>query len=197
MKYSDTFSISLLCSTLNVSRSSFYHYFYYSKHDDRKSLIISRILSIFYDSKRTYGSPRIASVLIEEGLHISVKTVAKYMSLLGLVSIHKANYPKSKNKMSLEEKKLIINRIKNLDVIRPNQVWTTDITYIRTIDDGYVYLSSILDLFSRKVISWNVGYSMKKELVLETLSNAFKNRKSPINVIVHSDKGSKISFSRF
>ena len=181
-----------MCKCLNISRSSFYHYFYYSTNNfDKKVYIISRILTIFYNSKKTYGSPRITAVLNGEGLKISQKTVAKYMKILNLFAISKANFPKRKSSMTELEKSKIINLIKNINVIRPNQVWTTDITYIKTKEDGTVYLSSIMDLFSRKIIAWNVGFNMKKELVLETLDNAFFIRNNPVNVIIHSDKGSQ------
>lgn len=191
MKYSDTFSISLMCKVLNVSRASFYHYFYYSNSsNDRKNIILAKVLSIFIDSKCTYGSPRITAVLNKEGFNISIKTVGKYMRILGLISISKSNFPKTKSRITDSERSKIINLIKNLDIIRPNQVWTTDITYIKT-SRGWVYLSTIIDLFSRKVIAWNVGYNMKKELVIQTLNNAFKSRNFPINVIIHSDKGSQ------
>ena len=191
MRNSDTYSIALMCKVLNVSRAAFYHFYYYSKKDNNKSFIYSRILTTYFNSKCTYGAPRIAAVLNKEGLIISTKTVSKYMRILGIQSIVKTKFPKKKNRLSDDEKSLIINLIKHLDIIRPNQVWVTDITYIKTNDDGWVYLSSILDLFTRKVIAWNVGYNMKKELVTQTLENAFKSRNNPKNVIVHSDKGSQ------
>lgn len=194
MMNSDKYSISLMCSVLKVSRASFYHYFYHSNNNEKntkKSKLLIRIAKIYYDNKKIYGAPRIRKVLCKEGYKVSIKTVAKYMSLLGLKSIISIKFPKKKNTLSDEEKSKIINRIKDLNIIRPNQVWTTDITYIKTIEDGWVYLSSIIDLFSRKVIAWNVDYNMKKELVLKTLNNAFKNRNYPINVIIHSDKGTQ------
>lgn len=192
MKYSDTYSISLMCKVFNVSRASFYHYFYYSKnnHDYFINLLI-RITQIFFDSKMIYGAPRITAVLRSEGLSISSKTVAKYMNLLNLKSIVSSSFPRKQSKMSDYEKSLIKNLIKDLVVSRPNQVWTTDITYIKLSNGSFVYLSSIIDLFSRKVIAWNVGPSLKKELVIETLNNAFKSRHYPKNVIIHSDKGSQ------
>ncbi len=200
MKFSDTFSISRMCSVLSVSRASFYHFFFYSHSSDRISLkttIMCRILSIFFNSRKTYGSPRITSVLRKEGFIISVKTVGKYMNVLGLVPVSKSNFPIKKNKMSYAEKAKIINLVKGLDIISPNQVWITDITYIKTSNEGWVYLSSILDLFSRKVISWNVGIRMTKELVIETLNNAFASRNYPKGVIVHSDKGSQYRSNAF
>lgn len=182
-----------MCNVLNVSRASFYHYFYYSdnNNNNNKAKLLIRIAQIYYDSNKTYGAPRIRTILCREGLNISIKTVSKYMNLLGLKSIVYLNYPKSNNKLSDDEKSLIINKIKGLNIIRPNQVWTTDITYIKTSKEGFVYLSSIIDLYSRKVIAWNVDRYMKKELVIKTLLTAFKNRCFPIEVIIHSDKGSQ------
>lgn len=192
MKYSDIYSVSLMCDTLNVPRSSFYHYFYYSNNNStKKSELLTRIAQIYYDSKRIYGSPRITAVLRNEGHGVSVKTVGKYMNILGIHSIIAEKFKKKNNRMSDEEKSLIINLIKDLDIYRPNQVWVTDITYIKTKYDGWVYLSSIIDLFSRKVIAWNIDYNMKKELVIQTLQTAFKSRNFPKNVIIHSDKGSQ------
>lgn len=194
MKHSDQYSISLMCNVLNISRASFYHYFYYSNNEiknKKKSNLLIRIAQIYYDSKKIYDTPRIKAVLCKEGINISVKSVNKYMNLLGLKSIVYLNHSKSNNKLSDYEKSLIINRIKDLNIIRPNQVWTTDITYIKTKEEGFVYLSSIIDLFSRKIIAWNIGRNMKKDLVIKTLLMAFKNRNFPINVIIHSDKGSQ------
>lgn len=181
-----------MCKTLNVSRASFYHYFYYSKDgSNRKSELLAKILKIYYDSKRTYGAPRIAVVLGKEGHKISTKTVSKYMNILGIKSTSSLSFPKKKNSMSDSEKLKIKNLIKNLDIIRPNQVWITDITYIKTKDEGWVYLSSIIHLYSRKVIAWNIGHNMRKELVIQTLEMAFMKRNYPTNVIIHSDKGSQ------
>lgn len=198
MKYSDTYSISLMCEVLKVSRPSFYHYFYYSNSNNNKKVdLLIKILNIYYNSKKTYGAPRIAAVLRNEGLNISIKTVAKYMRMLDIQSISKSRFPKKKSTMTDKEKSFIVNLIKGLDIIRPNQVWTTDITYIKLKDSSFVYLSSIIDLYSRKVIAWNIGNNMKTDLVLETLNNAFKVRGNPKNVIIHSDKGSQYRSKRF
>lgn len=190
MRNSDTYSIALQCRVLNVSRAAFYHFYYYSNSDNNKHYLLSKILTIYFDSKCTYGAPRITAVLNKEGLNISLKTVAKYMNILDIQSITKTKFPKRKNRMTDSEKALIINLIKDLDIIRPNQVWVTDITYVRTREDGWVYLSSILDLFSRKIIAWNVEDNMRRTSVIKTLETAFKNRHYPKNVIIHSDKAS-------
>ena len=159
MMYSDKFSICLMCNVLNVSRASFYHYFYYSdnnNNNNNKAKSLIRIAQIYYDSNKTYGAPRIRTILCREGLNISIKTVSKYMNLLGLKSIVYLNYPKSNNKLSDDEKALIINKIKGLNIIRPNQVWTTDITYIKTSEEGSQYRSHA---FRELVVQNNCLYS--------------------------------------
>lgn len=187
-----------MCDIFHISRASFYHYFYYSKNNSSSiSKLLIRILEIYYDSNRTYGAPRITAVLREEGHIISIKTVGKYMRILGIKSIVYQSFPKHRSSLSDKEKSLISNLIKNLVVSKPNQVWITDITYIKTKNDGFVYLSSIIDLFSRKVIAWKIDNNMKKELVIDTLKLAFKSRNYPKNVIIHSDKGSQYRSSDF
>lgn len=177
MKHSDTYSISLMCDVLNISRASFYHYFFYSNDiSQNKVNLLIRISEIYYDSKKIYGAPRITAVLRKEGHSISTKTVSNYMNFLNIKSITSLKFPKKKNKLSDTEKANIKNLIKNLVIYKTNQVWITDITYINTKEEGWVYLSSVIDLFSRKVIAWNIGRSMKKELVIQTLKLAFKNR---------------------
>lgn len=181
-----------MCDVLNISRASFYHYFFYSNDNSQNKVnLLIRISEIYYDSKKIYGAPRITAVLRKEGHSISTKTVSNYMNILNIKSITSLKFPKKKNKMSDNEKANIKNLIKNLVIYKTNQVWVTDITYIRTKEEGWVYLSSIIDLFSRKVIAWNIGRNMKKELVIQTLKLAFKNRNYPSNVIIHSDKGSQ------
>lgn len=138
-----------------------------------------------------YGAPKITHLLREEGLSISVKTVSNYMRFLGIQSIVKAKFPKRINHMSMKEKSLIKNLIQHLSITHPNQVWTTDITYIKTKNDGWVYLSSIIDLYSRKVISWDVSKKMNTSFVMTTLARAFKIRKPSPGLIVHSDKGAQ------
>lgn len=97
------------------------------------------------------------------------------MNILGIQSTVKSSFPNKSSTLSKEEKKLINNLIKNISITRPNQVWVSDITYIQTINDGWVYLASIMDLYSRKIIAWEVRDNMKKELVIDVLKKAYKN----------------------
>jgi len=113
------------------------------------------------------------------------------MKLLGIQSVHTKFFPQKKSTLTAEEKALIHNLILNLEITRPNQVWTTDITYIHTICDGTLYLISFIDQFSKKVVGWYLSRTQSALDVEVALSNALKNRKPSPGLIIHSDKGSQ------
>ena len=192
---SSFFPISSICSSLNYNRSSYYKFL--DSFENRKkrlayhSLISSRILDIFYHSKQLYGSPKITAILRKEGFKISQKTVLAYMQILGIQSRVFTKFQKHNSNMSDKEKSLIENLIKDFPLTSINQIWVCDITYIKTIYEGTVYLASIMDLFSRKIIAYEIRRNMKKELIMSVFSKAYASRKPTSIVIVHSDKGSQ------
>ncbi len=113
------------------------------------------------------------------------------MVIIGIKSIVSKRFPKKISRITDDEKKLIVNLIKNLNIVRLNQVWTTDITYIHTIHEGTFYLISFIDYFSKKVISWDLFDNQKTDKVLLVLLGALEKRKPPPGLICHSDKGSQ------
>lgn len=119
------------------------------------------------------------------------------MRLLGIASIHSTEFPYRKSQMTASEKALIHNLILNLKITRPNQVWTTDITYINTVYDGTLYLISFIDQFSKKVVGWHLGKSQKAVDVEIALRDAIKKRKPLPGLICHSDKGSQFRSSLY
>ena len=154
--------------------------------------MLAIILSIYADSKGIYGAPKIKKYLERKHIFISVRTVNNYMRILGIKSIVIKSYRnKQMSRLSDEDKALIVNLTKNLKINHPNQVWTTDITYIKTVYDGTLYLVTFIDQFSKKVIAWNLGFKMDSELINSTLSQAILNRNPLPGLIVHSDKGSQ------
>lgn len=121
------------------------------------------------------------------------------MAIIGIRSIVSKKFKKKKSTLNDKEKSLIINLIKDLDIYRINQVWTTDITYIKTINDGTFYLISYIDYYSKKVIAWGLFYNQKTDNVIRVLKNAINKRKPKPGLICHSDKGSQFrsEFYRF
>lgn len=154
--------------------------------------MLTKILTIYSNSKGTYGAPKIKKMLERTNIFVSVRTVNNYMRILGIQSIVLKSYRKNQmSRLTEEEKSLIVNLIKNLNIIRPNQVWTTDITYIKTVYDSTLYLVTFIDYFTKKVVAWNLGFKMDSELINSTLSQAIINQKPDPGLIIHSDKGSQ------
>ena len=149
------------------------------------------ILEVYWDSKAIYGAPRITCILNRKGIKVSVKKVSNEMRFLGIASVHKEKFPKKISRMSDEEKALIVNLILNFNISAPNQVWTTDITYIHTVYDSTLYLISFIDQFSKKVVGWFLSKSQTAANVIIALNFAIKNRKPLPGLIIHSDKGSQ------
>lgn len=113
------------------------------------------------------------------------------MVVIGIKSIVAKRFPKKISRMDDNEKALIINLIKGLVIDHLNQVWTTDITYIKTINDGTFYLISFIDYYSKKVVAWGLFDNQKTDKILLVLKEAIKKRRTSPGLIVHSDKGSQ------
>lgn len=114
------------------------------------------------------------------------------MHRLGIKSIVSKRFPQRKSHLTDEEKALIINFIKDLEITRINQVWTTDITYIKTINKGNFFLVSFIDYFSKKVVAWDLFTDQKTDKILKVLKIAIKKRNPSPALIIHSDKGSQM-----
>lgn len=113
------------------------------------------------------------------------------MKILNIKSIVYTTFSNHQSSLTEKEKSLIENFVKDYPLTSINQVWVSDITYIKTKNDGTVYLASIMDLFSRKIIAWEVSFHMKKQLVVDVFLKAYSIRKPSGIVVVHSDKGSQ------
>lgn len=119
------------------------------------------------------------------------------MHLLGIRSIVSKKFPQKKSRITDNEKSLIVNLIKDLKVDHLNQVWTTDITYIKTINEGTFYLISYIDYFSKKVISWGLFSDQKTDKLIIVLNNAIKKRNPSPGLICHSDKGPQMRSNNY
>ncbi|MDF2960120.1 MAG: integrase [Paenibacillus sp.] len=153
-----------MCTVLHVSRSGYYKW-------------INR------------EPPTITIRLRKKGVAVSSKTVSRLMKEMGLKSITVRKTKATTNsKHSMPVYDNVLNR--QFKVLAPNKVWVTDITYIAT-GEGWLYLASVLDLFSRKIVGWSVGPRMTRELVIDALDMAYKRRKPEPGLIHHSDRGSQ------
>ena len=187
------YKLNEICRALNINKSSYLYWKSTGKLNKEKlASFYCAIISAYTDSNGIYGSPRIATILNNKGIITSTSKVAKAMHLLGIRSIVSKRFPHRKSNMTDNEKALIINLIKDLKITKINQVWTTDITYIKTINEGTFYLISYIDYFSKKVIAWNLFSDQKTDKILSVLKDALKKRNPNPGLIVHSDKGSQM-----
>ena len=155
------------------------------------------VIKVYSDSHGIYGSPRITVILNRNGIVCSQAKVAKAMHLLGIRSIVSKRFPHRKSSMTNLEKSLIVNLIKDLNINHLNQVWTTDITYIKTINEGTFYLITYIDYFSKKVISWGLFSDQKTDKLISVLRKAIHIRKPSPGLICHSDKGSQMRSNNY
>ncbi len=184
-------SVSGMLKYLGVSRSGFRAFLNHkpSATEQRRDNIKHKIQKIYDSSRQNYGAPKIAVLLRKDGENIAERTVGKYMREMGI----RAQWVKHWIKTTVDSdfsKELhnILDEQFNPD--RPNAVWCTDITYIWTAD-GFVYLTSIMDLFSRKIIAWTLSDSMEVSFVVETVNKAKARRDTDEPLILHSDRGSQ------
>ena len=184
-------SVSGMLKKLGVSRSGYRAFLNHkpSNMQQRKESVKKKIKTIYNDSKQNYGAPKITKELQKSGEVISERTVGKYMKEMGI----RAQWVKpwtttTRDSDFSKELHNILNEQFNPD--RPNAVWCTDITYIWT-RDGFVYLTSIMDLYARKIIAWTLSDNMEVSCVINTINKAKERRNTDLPLIIHSDRGSQ------
>ena len=184
-------SVSGMLKKLGVSRSGYRAFLNHkpSNMQQHKESVKKKIQTIYDDSKQNYGAPKITKELQKSGETISERTVGKYMKEMGI----RAQWVKpwtttTRDSDFSKELHNILNEQFNPD--RPNAVWCTDITYIWT-RDGFVYLTSIMDLYARKIIAWTLSDNMEVSCVINTINKAKERRNTDLPLIIHSDRGSQ------
>lgn len=155
--------------------------------------LVSQVKWIFTDSGYRFGADKIRAVMTERSTKISRQTIAKIMRELGLQSIRtnaKSKYKKRKRQM----KENLVKQ--QFHVARPNEVWISDITYFK-VRGAPIYLCTVTDLFSRRVVGYKISGNSSTQLVTSTFKTAFTERGCPDNLIFHSDRGAQYVSNAF
>lgn len=175
-----------MCRVLNITRQNYYKYKNTVDKDYDDYLVIK---SIFEEGKELYGARRLKkSILNETGWIINLKKIRRIMKKYDLkVKYHKV-FRTNMNQKRIEEnvKSNLLKR--NFKCEHINQKWSTDITYI-IYNGKRAYLSSIMDLYTRNIISYKISYHMDNTLVMDTLNEAIRKQKDVHGAILHSDQG--------
>lgn len=194
------YSIGLMCIALKISRSSYYAFIsrksdsrkYQSKRSIENEILLGKIKSLFHESRYRYGSPRITAALRAQGIMTGKNRVARIMKTnsIAVKSRFKRKYSKSAVKQINSD---LVLRQFNPDV--RNRIWASDITYIRT-NNGWKYLSVVMDLYSRMIVGWRVNNSQDENIIIRTIEIALQNRNPQSGLIFHSDRGTQYSSLR-
>ena len=175
-------SIAKQCELLGLNRSSLY---YTPIANSKKEDILSKISDVF-EQYPIYGGLKVHQQLLEEGVFVSPNTVFKYRKELGLQAVL-AVKPIHTTQPNKEHKKYSY-KLRGLDITHANQVWSTDITYIK-INGGMVYMAAIIDWYSKTVLSWRISNTMDTALVMSVLDEALLKYGKP--EIFNTDQGSQ------
>lgn len=149
-------------------------------------ILREKIEKIFNENREVYGSPRVYAELRAQGYICSENRVARLMHGKFIAKTVKMFRSTTDSDHGYQIAPDLVNQ--NFVALAPNTVWTSDITYIRTME-GWLYLAIVLDVYSRKVVGWSMGERITKDLVLNAVSNAITRRNPCSGVIFHSDRG--------
>ena len=190
------FPTKTMSRILGVSRSGYYAW--RDRSPSARSIadaaLTDRIKAIHADSRATYGAPRIHAELVDEGVQVGRKRIERLMKATGIAGVSRRKAART----TFRDERVrpacdLVDR--NFYADAPDQLWVADITYIPTWA-GFLYLAVVLDAFSRRIVGWAMGHSLKAQLVLDALNMALTQRR-PADVIHHSDQGSQYTSVAF
>ena len=183
------FAITRLCTAMKVSRRGYYSWL--NRPDSQRTIanreLLVEIKRLFYQNREVYGAPRIYHALLKQGIECGLNRVARLMRENKLVpkTVKKFRVT-TDSRNSRNPAKNILDR--KFEANKPNEKWVADVTYIPT-REGWLYLATVLDLYSRKIIGWSMSDLLLSELTQKALQSAVDVRQPAPGLIVHSDRG--------
>jgi len=188
--HEQVYSVKRMCQVLGVQRSGYYAWKDrpLSSRAQANAELLVKVRQAFYNSHCTYGSLRIHHYWLRQGCHFSRHRIARLMKSAHLIPVRAAKWHPRTTQQRLGAR--IAPNLLNQDfqAVRPNQKWVSDVTYIDT-SEGWLYLASILDLYSRQVVGWAMSEQNDANLVEKAWRMAVTNRHPPRQLLHHSDRG--------
>jgi putative transposase len=179
-------SIRQQCQLLGLQRSTFY---YQPVPETQENLALMKLLDQQYLRKPYYGTRRMQVWLAQQNYPVNRKRVQRLMRQLGLEVV----YPRPKTTVPGQGHKVYPYLLRDVAITRPNQVWSTDITYV-PMAQGFLYLTAIMDWYSRFVLAWRLSNSMDVRFCLETLEEALAKGQPEI---FNSDQGVQFTSQQY
>ena len=184
--YNEKISICRQCEIIGLNRSTYY---LEPKLESEENLILMDLIDKEYLKHPFLGSRRLAVVMRDYGHYVNRKRIQRLMRIMGIEAI----YPKRNLSLGITPIKKYPYLLKGMEITEPNQVWSTDITYIK-LAKGFLYLVAVIDWYSRYVISWELSNTLCVDFCLEALEEALKLGTPKI---WNNDQGSQFTCSEF
>jgi putative transposase len=183
------YPVQVMCEVLEIAPSGYYEWLQHpiSNRAKEDARLLRLIRASFTASHGIYGAPRVFLDLREAGETCSKHRVERLMRQNGLRALHGYRT----RRISVGKPSVLIPNVlkRQFTVTRPNRVWVTDITYIRTWQ-GWLYLAVVMDLYSRRIVGWATRATIHRELVLDAVLMAVRRRR-PRQALIHSDQGTQ------
>lgn len=197
-KHRTIWPVAWLCEAMGVSRSGFHAWLNRSPSARSRSdeTVSQQVKASFLASDRTYGARRVWRDLLADGVECGLHRIERLMRLQALrARPRRRRLPKDEgNRQAANVPANLLDR--QFEAERPNQKWIADFTYIWTAE-GWLYVSAVIDLFSRRVVGWSMSASMTAQLVADALLMAVWRRGKPEALMHHSDRGSQYASEQF
>jgi putative transposase len=186
------YPVSLLCEVLGVSRSGFHAWGTRppARRADEDARLLGLIEPIHRESRRTYGAPRVhAELRLEHEVRVGRKRVERLMRQAGLSGMVRRR--RGRTTISAPGIRTVPDLVaRDFNPTAPNRLWCADITYVRTWE-GWLYLASVMDCYSRRIVGWALADHLRAELVDDALQMAVTRRRPDHGLVHHSDRGSQ------
>lgn len=179
-------TIDRQCELLGISRPGYY---YRPQPMNTEMLELINVVDQVYTDYPFFGTRRMSVCLQEKGYNAGRKLIRRIYQILGLEAI----YPKPNLSIPNQENKIYPYLLRDIEVTHSDQIWSTDITYIR-LCGGFVYLMAIMDWYSRYVLDWELGVSLEAEFCIETLKRVLRNNQCEI---FNTDQGAQFTCRDF
>jgi putative transposase len=184
---SSNLSIALQCDLLFINKSTYY---YKQRGLTERDLEIMKIIDEIYTQHPYFGARRMSKHLEPYGIMLGRKAVSRYYRIMAIEAV----YPKMNLSKRNQAHKIYPYLLRGVDITKVNQVWSTDITYIR-MTQGFVYLVAVIDWFSRYILSWRISISLDADFCIEALKDAIEKYGQPD--IFNTDQGSQFTSKNF
>jgi putative transposase len=187
----NTLTVSRQCALAGVHRSGVYAY--HGQTDKGLSELdqcLLRLIDVEYTKRPFYGSRRMVAILRRQGYEVNRKRIQRLMRVLGLAGMA----PGPQTSKPHPQHKIYPYLLRGLAIVRPNQVWSTDITYVR-LAQGFAYLVAIIDWYSRRVLAWRLSNTLEAGFCIDCLEDALRNHGVP--EIFNTDQGAQFTSNDF